>query len=73
MDTIQVGDEASYYGRTGDVCRGYVAECAVSPLTGNLRCRIVDEVSDMTDEEAGIWRNIEGDIIGVYPTNLLAP
>lgn len=37
------------------VASGYVAEMADSPLTGSLRIRVVDFISEIDDPDAGKW------------------
>jgi hypothetical protein len=62
----QVGDRVVYAGRTGEHVGGYLAERAVSPLTGNPRYRVVDFLREMLDEEAGRWVGVEH-VISIRP------
>lgn len=63
VEQIQKGDYVAYYGRSGHPCHGYVAERAISPLTGNPCFRVVDKITDIIDPRAGIWRDLEGRLI----------
>jgi len=58
MNTPEIGDSVLYWGRGDTLVHGILAECAISPLTGNPRYRVVDLASEMKDEEAGRWVDI---------------
>ena len=69
---IRVGDVVTYYAahetaqEHAQICTGIVAEIGRSLLTGNKRFRIVDFACEISDLEAGIWRDrrdLVGDII----------
>lgn len=47
--------EVTYETEFGTLARGYVAEHAISPLTGKCQLRVVDFVSEASDPDAGKW------------------
>ncbi len=54
MNTPQPGDRVLYHGRHGnELVNGFLAERFVSQLTGNPRYRVVDNMSEAKDTDAG--------------------
>lgn len=45
----------TYETKHGTLGGGWCAETAESPLTGTMRIRVVDRLSECSDPEAGKW------------------
>jgi hypothetical protein len=55
-DIVEVADEVVFISKyINNLVRACVAECAVSPLSGERRYRVVDFWPESLDLDAGSW------------------